>query len=47
MTGNIVTTVDGSPADLLVIVGMLREMNSTLGKILELLEAQWGPIVRT
>jgi len=47
MTGDVKMTVDGTPADLLVIVGMLREMNSTLGKILELLEAQWGPIVRT
>jgi len=47
MTGNIVTTVDGSPADLIVIVSQLEKMNSTLDKILELLEAQWGPIVRT
>lgn len=39
------TSIDGIPADQIAIIDLLRNIDKKLGKILELLEAQWGPIM--
>jgi hypothetical protein len=46
MTEEIKATIDGTPVDQMVIINLLRCLDEKLGKILELLEAKWGPILR-